>query len=424
MTSCSRPGTDLNYCLGQVTSCRPGTDTPRRCSACSDTLPAVQLELGKSKYVRQPCTLFSDASIGTCAAAQKCPVQGEYWSACTNSRDGMCIPCTNTVCEMGKFLSPCQIASDTECVSCNASVQCPIPETYRSECRYSEDHVCKNCTKCMQGVTFETQACTNVTNRECVPCTFLGACPPNTYKKSGCTVKRNTECYPCSKHACPDGFYESEACNATTDRICSKCSSKCPLGHFVSGACRPDLDLQCTPCSSPVCATGSYRTACTVANDSVCTKCSYNEEAGCPPGTFENQSCTPLTNRQCRTCQACSGNNYQEKACHGTEDTKCGFCVSSSQSLYTAWSNGQDQVNSMYYCKPYSEFASGTCNDEYYESASCSSPPLQYVDTIARRLCGVNLLYHPNLQHNCSRCRSPCNPYRRVFLFFCIQQKA
>ena len=179
----------------QVTACDPGSTTVRNCQQCTSV---EGRNLGVDNYIRQPCTIFSDVQVEKCTPPKECSA-GEYWSGCTAYRDGMCIPCTSTICERGMYLSSCSSNSDTECLPCNASVRCTEPGTYRSECVLSDNHECRTCSTCVLGSTYETQACTPVTNRECAECTYLGSCPADMYKKSKCTLLSNTECHPCSK---------------------------------------------------------------------------------------------------------------------------------------------------------------------------------------------------------------------------------
>ena len=231
---------------------------------------------------------------------------------------------------------------------------------------------------------------------------------------------------------CPAGYYESAPCNSFADRVCSKCSSQCAAGKFLSGGCGLKSDISCTTCSSPVCEEKSYRTACTSIQNSVCQNCSY--PLGCPTGMFENQSCTPLTDRQCKACAGCNGNNYEVKACSGTTDSQCGYCMQGSNpslnyhipfqpsalyeyyaglSFYNQFCQGPNPYNIMlqldgsapgcaearkpyppliaelekdqYYmkwvrevessgsrCLPFT-YGSGTCNEGWYESRKCSS---------------------------------------------------
>lgn len=207
----------------ELLACNPATKTPRYCSYCSNTIYEIAITLGVTQYVKAPCTLFADADIRPCTPIQACP-SGQYWSSCTADRDGMCMPCTNTVCERGKFLSRCYPDRDTECLPCNASLACDASAgMYRTECQYSQvpchhahrhlccaahnnltpfalqDHECRRCTTCKLGVSYEKQACTNETDRQCAPCTNMGACPPNTFKRSACNLQQDTVCYPCSR---------------------------------------------------------------------------------------------------------------------------------------------------------------------------------------------------------------------------------
>lgn len=199
-------------------------------------------------------------------------------------------------------------------------------------CSKSQDYECKKCTQCILGATYQSRPCgLDGRDRECAPCTNLAACPADTYKRSVCTLEENTDCYPCSKHPCPEGYFESAPCNATSDRVCSKCSTACPAGQFQSSECGGKLDIGCSPCSLAVCQDGFYLSTCSGRSDSACKACS----APCVDGTtYESQPCTKLTDRVCKPCSVCTGNNYVLSRCRGADDTKCGLCRRGSNSMY------------------------------------------------------------------------------------------
>lgn len=444
-------------------SCYPASATKRDCSACSHLSLQGSIDAG-TMYLQRPCSLFLDAIVKPCAYnPSSCAAGEEYWSNCTKRRDGMCIPCTNKICPLGQYVSQCYPDRDTECLFCNTRLQCTAPETYRSDCALSSNHACKACARCKLGETYESQPCTNVSNRECSPCTNLGACPDGYFKRSQCTLTQDTVCYPCSsKRPCPEGYYESAPCNATSDRVCSKCTAECPGGQYITGNCSAKADTQCTPCSSPSCEAGKYKTECRGRTDSTCANCSF--PSGCPAGHFENQSCTPLTNRKCKKCFECSGNNYLVRQCSGTRDTECGYCLSWDLAIQNKWINesyvtehtsttgsisqyktGALKVtdpSSASFCPAYPY--SGTCRDNEFESSRCSAPPpLPNILAGNDRLpvfievgvfsyfsvtvdldpktqknlelkCsdGMRWLYHPTMLHTCTSCALPCNPYR------------
>lgn len=311
----------------ESTSCAPGNDMPRICKNCSSSLEASTL--GVTQYVQFPCSALQDSVLKPCTKIKACPV-GYTWSNCTKDRDGMCLPCTNKICGSGQFLSQCLPDKDSACVACNSSLKCSSSssvETYRAPCSQSQDHVCKSCTKCQLGATFEYLPCTNVSDRVCMPCTSLGACPPGQYKRSSCTLTRDTDCQPCStdRFPCPYGTFESAPCTAVSDRVCSPCKTECPAGSYMVSGCTAKKDAECKSCSSPVCTVGFYKTECKGSSDSVCAPCSY--PSGCPADHFENQTCTMLQDRKCKKCGACLGNTYQVSPCTGTSDTVCNWCT-------------------------------------------------------------------------------------------------
>lgn len=432
----------------ESTSCYPASRTPRQCSPCSHL--SVDHLIGSTHFLQQPCTMFQNSIARLCKTFNEsnCNRGTEYWSKCTEISDSLCIPCTNKICRAGWYTSQCYPDRDTECLPCTSSLECPKPETYRSECEGTSDHACKNCTQCKLGTSYERQPCTWNSDRECAPCTNQGACPRNHYKRSACTLTQDTVCYPCSSslgYSCPAGYYESAPCNATSDRICSPCKTECPPGQYLAGTCSTSSNTQCVPCSSPSCGPGMYKTECSGRNDSKCAACDF--PGGCGPGKFENQSCTPLTNRQCKECFQCTGNNYEVAKCTNNTDTRCGYCVQGSSTALAQWiSNTYVTVvgnawgllrvgfpGSPDFCPAYS-FGAGTCGSGYYESKRCSAPPAlpdpKYAGS-SRIPAGTNLLnppvdtlqltcsdnqrwlYHPNRIHECSPCRQACNPYRQ-----------
>ena len=415
-------------------SCRPTRGSYRQCATCSNVEVEKAAIDAHIKFIESPCTVFKDAVVTSCSTGKKCD-PGETWQNCSTYSNGMCVPCSSIVCPKGKFLSQCTTQKDAECVPCNSSLVCSAAaageEVYRSECKLSNDHECKNCTRCVEGKSYEVQPCTNETDRECALCTNMGACPVDTYKRAGCTLKHNTDCYPCSRHPCPDGYYESAPCNATSDRVCSRCSDACPRGQFISSQCFGKLDIGCSDCSSPSCASDETVVPCGLNTDAVCKKCSF--PSGCEEGkTYEKTQCTQYTDRECAPCTRCEGNNYEREKCTKTQNTVCWYCglealllsnldtKNVSTSWYSlranesqAWNNYTKKMEpNPFWCTP---FSGGTCGESSYESKRCSYPWTQNPADAKDKadVCMASppkWLKHPDLMHECKSCKKQCNP--------------
>ena len=311
-------------------TCMPTQDTVRRCRQCSSKLQASTL--GVTRYVAVPCNLFTDSDLRPCTPRKSCP-KGWVWSNCTKDRDGMCMPCTSSLCNATQFLSPClsEQGTDSVCTNCNTRLRCTAPGTYRASCSQSSDHVCMNCTRCQLGTTYEYLPCTNVSNRVCRECTHLAACPPDHFKRSSCTLTRDTDCQPCSslRFPCPFGYFESAPCTAVSDRICTRCTAECSAGKYMASECTATRDATCLPCSSPICTTGNYKTQCSGASDAVCAPCTYPTPDSCPDGYFQNVPCTPVTNGQCKQHGVCRSTTYQLTAGNKVNNTVCEYCTNS-----------------------------------------------------------------------------------------------
>ena len=111
--------------------------------------------------------------------------------------------------------------------------------------------------------------------------------------------------------ACPDGFYQSSACTATEDRICSPCSS-CKADEFELGSCSRFQDTQCK--SKDVITTRILEINVLV----VCSTCKY--------GTYVSDKCSSTTDTACSLCTSCSSLEFEMSECTEGRDTICGTC--------------------------------------------------------------------------------------------------
>ena len=294
----------------EKTKCNETTRTTRKCETCLDV--DLANSLGVTHYVAKPCSISSNAVVSNCTARREC-ASGQYWSPCTDKRDGICMNCTNKVCPYGQYMQSCTATMDSVCVSCNSNLSCLGSGMYRSACALDSPHQCRQCTQCKEGVSYESVPCSPTTNRECLPCNFLGACPDRYYKLSECNTRQDTVCHPCTTQRCPRDTYELSPCTPTSDRVCWSCTLSCPRGQFMSSECTATRNAVCSPCAAPLCEAGKYRTECSGSKNTQCAVC----DPPCAQGYFESQSCTPLTNRQCKRCTQCPTNTYELSPCQG-----------------------------------------------------------------------------------------------------------
>jgi hypothetical protein len=120
--------------------------------------------------------------------------------------------------------------------------------------------------------------------------------------------------------ACEDGYYISEVCTETEDRVCTACSV-CDTGYYTAEACSTYADTNCKECQS--CAYGKYiSVACGASNDNSCTDCS-----SCGIMEYESTKCLLGLNTACSSCESCSLEPADELVCL-------------SKGQYESWYNG------------------------------------------------------------------------------------
>ncbi|KJE92587.1 hypothetical protein CAOG_03522 [Capsaspora owczarzaki ATCC 30864] len=309
-----------------------------------------------------PCTNFNvpagsfDHDSNSATAAITCP-PGNYAPAagttCTtcgtetwdhdSSSATACTSCTSA-CSAGTFQSQaCTPTSNRACTSCTAVTSCAASST---TCTSSTDSrcstcaanfykvagassdTCQGCTAACTTGTFETTPCTTASNRVCTACPAIANCG-GTLSCSSSSTSRCT--------ACASNFYLIAGTGSTPDR-CAPCSGSCAVGQFQSAACGAAADRVCTTCTSvancvgqvtcttsgnsqcSACASGYYRT--TVGGADVCSPCAST----CALGQFESVACTTSTNRVCTSCTSVS-NCASQQTCYGAGNTRCYTCA-------------------------------------------------------------------------------------------------
>ena len=126
-------------------------------------------------------------------------------------------------------------------------------------------------------------------------------CLPGQYQKS-CS-----ECAPCTVCNINAGFFQSQACSATSDTVCKQCSA-C-LGNSVLAS------------------------ACTATSDTICHGCTP-----CPPNQYVTQYCSAQGPTTCAPCSNCPPGQYAVGKCWGNSNTFCASC--GKLPVFATWTVG------------------------------------------------------------------------------------
>ena len=333
-------------------------------------------------------------SVITCAAGYSCPAGSTAPVACPASGYacplGTAYAIACSVCGAGQYLrAPCTLSSNTVCGGCPIGLYCTglcfllsFSYQFLNNQPYPTGGTAlpASCTaQCLSG-QYESTACTATTNRVCTDCT-----PGPFYCSDG--ISRGV----CT--TCGAGKYEISTCTGTADRVCGTCNAE----YYCLGS--PNLQIPCTTC-----AVGQYqKTACLATANRVCSTCSPGFM--CPSaGLTAGQACTSGTYApgagmsMCLTCSLpnCGPGTYLVP-CNSTADMQCRACPTGS-----------------YYCNGSTTIipCTATCVNGTYESQACTPqanreclpcPPGAY--------CNRNNIVTPI---NCTRCMpgyfesSPC----------------
>ena len=233
---------------------------------------------------------------------------------------------------------------------------------------YSGSTACTACTPMCPVGYYETQACLYTQDRVCAPC------PPNYI----CTNR--FDAIPC-RTACPEAHYETTPCTPTTDRVCAYC----PVNYFCD-------TVTATPCNT-VCPTSQYRTAlCTRSRDLLCSDCPANSYCNgttftacrptCDSETYETTACTSTTNRICTACTTpCTSGTYETTPCTSTTNRVCTPCDIGCPTGEYESSSCTTSVNRVCSPCPPNNYCIGSvfaacatsCGNGTYESTACTN---------------------------------------------------
>ena len=159
------------------------------------------------------------------------------------------------------------------------------------------------------------------------------ACAAGSYRVLPAQLRENaavTPCGPCT--TCQSGVnYETTACSATQNRVCSTCRASCGAGNYIKTACTVTSNTVCEACTSR-CPTNKYLSGDTCGgntnNDVVLARClSCLTEADCQPTmTYLSHVCDGTTSVK-NSCQGCTpkqcGFGFYSGGWGGLSDTRC-----------------------------------------------------------------------------------------------------
>lgn len=203
-------------------------------------------------------------------------------------------------------------ATDAECHNNFGGFTCACSTGFIGQ-PYSA--ACEECTACTGGLSYETQACQGTTDRVCSDCT-----------------------------TCTETQYETVACSGTTDRSCAECTA-CAETQYALSDCAATADQVCANCTT--CSGTQYQVSdCTDVADRVCADCT-----ACSGTQFQVSDCSASANRVCDDCAVCSGSQYQVSDCSASADRICHNCDESCATCDDAGPTG---------CT--------TCAEEYYDA--------------------------------------------------------
>jgi len=103
-----------------------------------------------------------------------------------------------------------------------------------------------DCSTCSEG-EYVSQRCTATTDRVCSVCTSCGdgSDSPNTYTLEACSSHRDTVCAACK--TCGYGSYVIAPCSSSRNTQCGVCGTCGPL-QYISRACARGQDVVCNSC--------------------------------------------------------------------------------------------------------------------------------------------------------------------------------
>ncbi|MDA7838987.1 hypothetical protein N9A45_01515, partial [bacterium] len=286
----------------------PTLEKDRECQKI-DTCPTGQYLVAEATEISNvECKAYTDCQAGSYVAFGGNATSDRVCEACTEGytdaeNQTSCSPWTS--CGAGRLQGQLPTNAGT-CADCSGGTWAALA---------TDD--CQPWTACTEGETYQTQAPTKGSNRECGNVT---TCSDKKYASVAATMIADTFCH--DWRTCPEGTYVSVQPNATHDRSCTICENgfsntenaesctgwrtTCDGDFYVnvnSGGVTLDRD-----CKSPsTCSHGKFEVfAPQGINDRVCSEC---DEALEPMWTDSNcgnvcsEVCTHLKQVYNKECQ-------------------------------------------------------------------------------------------------------------------------
>jgi len=100
----------------------------------------------------------------------------------------------------------------------------------------------------------------------CASSNACSTCVVGEYQSSACTATSNTVCSAC----CPVGQYSVGGCSGTTDSVCSACSA-CPIYQYRSSGCSRTTNSVCSVASCPPHSSGAPNCVCDPGSGGILT---------------------------------------------------------------------------------------------------------------------------------------------------------
>ena len=201
-------------------------------------------------------------------------------------------------CSAGRsFLSTIRVTQSDPPSQCTPCKTCIDGLTYQTHaCTTVSDTVCTYCSPPCTGRNYESTKCANGVNRVCTACK---TCGQNNYIFSDCSNTASddtTVCKPCLTGAnCVNQttfMLTTNVCNGmqTSLNYCQLCTPMtCNSGYYLK-KCSYDSDSTCVPYTT--CNSGFYLANRDLYADGVCTPCSTCN-------TSVSQPCTQYTDTLC-----------------------------------------------------------------------------------------------------------------------------
>jgi hypothetical protein len=114
-------------------------------------------------------------------------------------------------------------------------------------------------------------------------------------------------CLACSS-ACAAGSYQSAACSASADRVCSTCTATA-IANCVAETCTTSSNQVCSSCVAGYYLSGNACVACSGA---------------CAAGSYQSAACSASADRVCSTCTAIA--NCTAETCTTSSNQVCSNC--------------------------------------------------------------------------------------------------